>query len=378
MPECAPTRLELAEGRFELHRYPARKREPLQAWCGADLLLIEAARDSSMRPEEILVVNDEHGTLSTVLAPTAMWTDSALASMALARNLVRNQRPPVPVAWSTSTPPAAVRLVLARIPKNLAYFEYQLAILQASLAPGTQLVFGGMDKHLSTHTPELIARYFGAVTRHRGGRKARLFSVMRDNTAPHPVPARPGYYCDALDMTLVGAANVFSTRGLDVGSRLLLQQLHLLPHARSAADLACGLGVLGLAALRAGVADSMLFADESAMAIAASRDNYRALFGELAGARYHHGDGLQGVDAQFDLILCNPPFHLGHTVDDFAGQRLISQAAQCLTPGGQLCLVANRHLPYRPLLQRCFASVERMAANRKFNVWLAADGCQVC
>jgi 16S rRNA (guanine1207-N2)-methyltransferase/23S rRNA (guanine1835-N2)-methyltransferase len=266
--------------------------------------------------------------------------------------------------------------VLVRIPKNLAYFEYQLAILQATVAPGTALVFGGMDKHLSTHTADLIARTFGMVRRHPGNRKARLFTAERDDSVPLPAPARPGYYCDALDAMLVGGANVFRARGLDVGTRLLLHQLHRLPSVGSAADLGCGLGVLGLTALRAGVAQRLLFADESAMAVAASRDNYRALFGQRPGASYHHGDGLQGIDAQFDLILCNPPFHLGHAVDDFAGKRLISQAAQRISPGGHLCLVANRHLAYGPMLKRRFASVEQLASNRKFTVWLAGHSCQ--
>jgi 16S rRNA G1207 methylase RsmC len=376
MSTHAPTRLELPEGCFELRRYPARKRELLQAWCGADLLLLEAAREQGVQGEGVLVVNDEHGALSTVLSPLGMWTDSALSALALARNLARNERGPVPVTWSTRLPPGNPRLVLARIPKNLMYFEYQLVALQASVAPGTLLVFGGMDKHLSAHTGELVARIFGTVSRHPGSRKARLFSTVRDNSAPLPAPARPGYYCDPLEATLAGDANVFSARGLDIGTRFLLQQLHLIPKVPSAADLACGLGVLGLAALRAGVAQRMLFADESAMAVAASRDNYRSLFGARPGASFYHGDGLYGIDAQFDLILCNPPFHLGHTVDDFAGKRLIRQAAQHVAPGGHFCLVANRHLAYEPALRRHFASVEKLAGNRKFTVWIAGGGCQ--
>ena len=376
MAPGAPTRLELPEGIFELHRYPARKREALQAWCSADLLLLEAAREHGAYGESVLVVNDEHGTLSTVLSPSALWTDSALAAEALSRNVARNGRAPVNVVWSTQRPPEDPQLVLTRIPKNLGYFEYQLTILQASVRPGTALVFGGMDKHLSARTAESIERIFGAVTRHRGSRRARLFSTVRDNAAPLPAPARPHYYCDALDATLVGGANVFSTHGLDIGTRFLLQQLHRLPQVQRAADLACGLGVLGLAALRAGIARNLMFADESAMAVAASSDNCRSLFGHHPGASFYHGDGLRGVDTQFDLVLCNPPFHLGHTVDDFAGKRLISHAAQHIAPGGHLCLVANRHLPYGPQLRRRFASVEQLGANTKFVVWLAGSGCQ--
>ncbi|HEY7775475.1 MAG TPA: methyltransferase, partial [Kineobactrum sp.] len=64
-------------------------------------------------------------------------------------------------------------------------------------------------------------------------------------------------------------------------------------------------------------------------------------------------------------------FHLQHAVDDYAGRRLLEQAAACLAPGGHLCLVANRHLEYRPTLQRHFRSARVLAQNGKFRVYLA-------
>ena len=56
-------------------------------------------------------------------------------------------------------------------------------------------------------------------------------------------------------------------------------------------------------------------------------------------------DGLLGYEGNpFDLLLCNPPFHLGHSVDDYAGRRLLQGAAEHLVSGGRLVAVANRHL----------------------------------
>lgn len=375
MPDAASTRLTLPEGTFELRRYPSRKREPLQAWCGADLLLLEAARENVLPGTDLLVVNDEHGVLSTVLGPTALWTDSALAAMALSRNIRRNNRCPVSVVWSTGTPPGGAKRVLMRIPKNMAYFDYQLAALQALMAPGAELVCGGMDKHLSANTPGMIERYFGRVTRHRGSRRARLFSAVRGSEPEKALPVRPGYFCDLLGATLAGGANVFSSGSVDPGSRLLIEQFPRLAPARRVADLACGLGLIGLAALRGGIAETVLFADESAMALQASRDNVETLLGDQAPAQFHHGDGLTGVTGTFDLILCNPPFHSGHTVDDHVGRRLVAHALRHLRPGGRLCLVANRHLSYRKMLRQHFAATERLAANAKFTVWLARSGC---
>ena len=48
MVASALTRLNCPQGEFELQRYPSRNREPLRAWCAADVLLLEAAKASSV------------------------------------------------------------------------------------------------------------------------------------------------------------------------------------------------------------------------------------------------------------------------------------------------------------------------------------------
>jgi 16S rRNA G1207 methylase RsmC len=267
-----------------------------------------------------------------------------------------------------------VDAVVLRIPKQIPYLEYQLARLAGWLPAGTLLLAGGMDKHLSPHTAALIERYFGPTTRHRGQRKARVFSARRN---AQPAPAIPGwasYDCDVAGGSLYSLPNVFSRDGLDIGSRFLLQQLHLLQPAECGADLACGNGVIGIAALRHGLSRSMYFCDESAMAIASARDNAARLAPPATAVSFHHGDGLAGLRQAFDLILCNPPFHLGHTVTEYAGRRLLAACASHLAPGGSLCLVANRHLDYGPTLRRHFRAAEQLAGNRKFVVWRALGG----
>ncbi|MBP6723236.1 MAG: class I SAM-dependent methyltransferase [Halioglobus sp.] len=360
-------------GEFRLLRYPARRDEALVAWCAADLLLLEEIHRRQVPGADILVVNDEHGVLGVALQPQAMWTDSALAVLALQRNLQQNGRAKVPVVWSTEVPTAAPQLVALRIPKQLPYFEYQLGVLAGILAPGTTLLAAGMDKHLSPRVTQLLERYVGAAQRHRGERKARLFSVIRDARSAPPVPALAGYHCAALAGELQALPNVFSRDKLDGGSSLLLQQLPALPRANVLLDLACGNGVLGLAAFRAGLAPAAVFVDESAMALASTRANSASLFpGDGAAFTFIQDDGLANYSGpQADLILCNPPFHLQHTVDDFAGRRLLEQCARHLRPGGHLCLVANQHLDYLPTLRRQFQRVDRLARDRRFIVWLA-------
>lgn len=359
-------------GDFDLVRYPARSKETLQAWCSADTLLLEEIYRLKPPVDGLLVINDSHGALCVALQPQALWTDSALTLQALRHNAARNQRDPTPVIWSTEPPPSGATFVVVRIPKNLPYFEYQLRELTKYLPTGATVLAAGMDKHLSPHTAAILERFIGPTQRHRGQRKARLFSAVKDRRPAIPEDDTGTYYCESLSANLHSLPNVFSRDNIDIGTRFLLTQLHKLTPVSTMIDLACGNGVLGLSAYQQNVGEKLVFCDESAMAIASARRNAAAIFPEtMNDFGFHQGDGLLDFEGEpAELILCNPPFHLEHTVDEFAGRRLLQQCVAKLSPGGALCLVANRHLNYLPLLQSEFHSVEKLAGNAKFNILL--------
>ena len=109
------------------------------------------------------------------------------------------------------------------------------------------------------------------------------------------------------------------------------------------------------------------FVDESFMAVASARDNFRAAFGADRAAEFRVGDGLgEFAAASADLVLCNPPFHQQHAVGDRLAQRMFHDAKRVLRPGGELWVVGNRHLGYHVALKRLFGQVELVASNAKF------------
>ncbi|MEH6593611.1 MAG: methyltransferase [Halioglobus sp.] len=364
--------LETTAGTFTLARYPARKQESLRAWNAADTLLIERVL-TDCQPGSLLVVNDEQGALSVALQPTALWSDSALSVLATAENLRRNNRSPVPAIPSTQIPTGHYDTVAIKVPKLGTYFEYQLSQLAASLAPGTSVLAAGMDKHLSSRTGNLLEQYIGPTQRHRGQSKARVFTSVRDERQAVSHTAETQYHCEALDATLVSLANVFSREKMDAGSRFLIEQMGQLEPVSHVIDLACGNGILGLVAKARGLGESLDFIDESAMAVASARLNAEHLYPAAKDSMgFHQGDGLVNFQGkQAELILCNPPFHANHAVEEYVGRRLLAQCANYLGRSGKLCLVANRHLQYLPTLKHGFSRVDKLAENSKFIVWQA-------
>ncbi|QRM53851.1 class I SAM-dependent methyltransferase [Sinorhizobium sp. BG8] len=70
----------------------------------------------------------------------------------------------------------------------------------------------------------------------------------------------------------------------------------------------------------------------------------------------------------YDLIVMNPPFHEGHAADHGLGAAMIRMAAKALKVGGRLMLVANRGLPYEPVLSEAFKESGEISRNARFKV----------
>jgi len=69
-----------------------------------------------------------------------------------------------------------------------------------------------------------------------------------------------------------------------------------------------------------------------------------------------------------DLILCNPPFHLGTSVHAGAALKLFDAAGRVLGPGGELWTVFNSHLAYDGQLNRAVGPTSVVGRNAKFTV----------
>ncbi len=160
---------------------------------------------------------------------------------------------------------------------------------------------------------------------------------------------------------------IFSWDKIDAGSALLAKQLprDLSGHV---ADFGCGWGYLAreVMARSPGIVKIDLI-DAEHLALDAARANVgdpRASFHWLDLTR-------EPAPATFDAIICNPPFHTGRASTPSLGQNVLEAASRALKPGGHLYAVANRGLPYEPLLKQHFASFETLADNNKFKVTLA-------
>ena len=162
-------------------------------------------------------------------------------------------------------------------------------------------------------------------------------------------------------MTLPG---VFSHGTLDQGTALLLEHVPAPAHGRLL-DLGCGSGVIGLSMKAREPALDVTLADIDAFAIRSSQLNSARL---NLPADILASDGLADISGSFDYIFSNPPFHLGKDTNYSFARNLFRQGRQHLTMGGQLWIVANRHLPYEEWAQEEFADVQILAQENGFKL----------
>ncbi|HEX2864904.1 MAG TPA: methyltransferase, partial [Deinococcales bacterium] len=204
------------------------------------------------------------------------------------------------------------------------------------------------------------------VERHRGWRVA--LAERSDSPAPPPpAPATFGLELRGRALDFEALPGVFSSGKLDRATGLLLSALP--PGAgRRVLDIGCGGGPLAVALAAEGAAVTAL--DDDLNAVAATRASL-ARNGLAGSVRHSDVDGALEPDERFDLIVANPPFHVGSRVVLDVPAEFVKAAGRRLAPGGEFWLVANDFLPYEPLL-RAIGPVGTAARSGGFKVLLAA------
>ncbi|MGF6712627.1 16S rRNA (guanine1207-N2)-methyltransferase [Luteibacter sp. W1I16] len=169
---------------------------------------------------------------------------------------------------------------------------------------------------------------------------------------------------------------LFAWDRIDTASALLAS---VLPSDLSGrvADLGAGFGYLACEVIeRCAAVSAVDLYEAEARALEPARRNVadaiqrsgRAIAGSV---RWH--DVSHGIDAGYDAIVSNPPFHQGRADDPQLGRAFITAAAKGLAAQGRFWMVANRHLAYEAALDAGFASVRTVVERDGFKVIEAKD-----
>jgi len=141
------------------------------------------------------------------------------------------------------------------------------------------------------------------------------------------------------DLRLTSAWGLFSAKGVDEGTALLLNELALLPPASRVLDFGCGYGALGLALAALWPEAEVVLIDKDLLAVEACASNIDD--NGLSNARAVLSPGFRDApDGPYDLIVANLPAQAGNEALD----EILLDSWQRLTPGGSLVVVTVKGL----------------------------------
>jgi 16S rRNA (guanine1207-N2)-methyltransferase len=379
-----------------LRRAPDVEAPDLVVVDATDRLLLDEAAPllAARRPggPDVVVIGDRYGalTLGAVALHGAdgvrVHQDLLTGELALAANAARVGVDPA--AWrSVPFTPELVRgarVVLLQLPRSLEVLDDVASLVAAHAAPDVVLLAGGRVKHMTHGMNAVLERHFDDVHAHLARQKSRVLEARSPRASAATVDGgaggaqgvppvrwgRPTCERDAeLDLTVCAYPGAFAGARVDIGTRALLPFLdRAVPGATSAVDLGCGTGVIATALARTHPDAAVLATDDSAVAVASATATVAAngLADRVTVRRDH---GLSAVaEASVDLVVLNPPFHAGPAVHTGLAEHLVAEAGRVLRPGGELWLVWNSHLRYRPVLERLVGPTRQVHRNPKFTV----------
>ena len=337
-----------------LRRRPDVEADNLFAVDAADRLLLDtaAAALAACAPGEVVTVGDNYGALALGAAAAGATRlrahqDALSGQLALAANAdqLGLGEPPFAALRCRLLAGAALCCCGSR-PASTARGDRRRD--RPARLPEVTVYATGMVKHIALAMNEVLA---GTVRRGAPGlarQKARVIVATRSNSFTTAMPEWPQRdFHRPRPVGLRPRGRIRGTR-VDIGTRFLLGLLdRAKPDATSAIDLGCGTGVLAAALAMA--------RPHLRCSPPTSRPRWSHPPRRRRGERGRHrggsrADGLAQPDASAELILLNPPFHVGAAVQP-AGHCGCSRMPR-VRPRRRLRTLLNSHLGYRPALTR--------------------------
>lgn len=268
--------------------------------------------------------------------------------------------------------------IFYRISKEKAVTHHVINQAQRVLKPlGVLWLSGQKNEGVKTYIEKASALFGCSKNIQKDGMSysSQLLKIDNNREALHEKYLNDDNYRELRECLSINNKNILSKPGqfgwnkVDQGSEFLIEQVtqSLAAEQRSfehCLDLGCGYGYLTIASQHLPIKQRTL-TDNNAAALITASANCKHL---NIAAEVVASDAGEQLPPHFDLILCNPPFHQGFSVDGDLTDKFLRNAAKQLTPNGLAYFVVNQFIALEKKALPYFGQINLIAQNKSFKV----------
>ncbi len=352
---------------YNIKRYDLSNDKSLKAWNAADELLKQQVKGYNKPEDNLCIYNDRFGYLSInncQASPLVFITQSSQKSSIL-KNIISNS-----IEWKDDSfiyPNQEISkkfsVALIKIPKSLELFRYFLNHIYQNSEEDIEVYCGFMTKYFSPNLLKICGEYFEFVEQSKAKKKARLILLKgkRKNVNQRELINTIEYHNFSYQQYL----GVFSSKHIDFATQFFLDHLQIKENDNKILDLAAGNGIIAHQILVKDPTIEMHLLDDAYLAIESCKINLK---NHQIKTHFKHDLSIF-EDNSFDVIVTNPPFHFEYEININIPLQLFKESFRCLKEGGNLQIVANKHLNYKVHLDQYFKKVLILKENKKFIIY---------
>ncbi|MEM5537724.1 methyltransferase [Neptuniibacter pectenicola] len=263
--------------------------------------------------------------------------------------------------------------VIYRVSKEKLVAHHLINEAYRCLKVGGELILaGGKNEGIKTYFTKAKA-LFGMGENSKNAKDTWLAKLIKTNQHSDDALDDKDYHqlrtgCIDDRFEYQSKPGIFGWDKVDKGSAYLIEHLDsflmTLPEPpKNALDLGCGYGYLSLNLTHLDI--PVTATDNNAAAIIACERNFARY---PINAKVIAANCAQGIKDKFDLIVCNPPFHAGFSIDGDLTDRFLKAAHDHLNEQGIACFVTNMHIPLERKALKYFHQAECIMSNGNFKL----------
>lgn len=260
-------------------------------------------------------------------------------------------------------------LVILNFPKSKNELNFTLAMLASVTNEESLFVIVGENTSGIKSIAKLTSKTLTHCQKVDSARHCILMSAfLAYSNTPFNIEEWFTYYEYRINGTNVNVATlpgVFSHKGLDKGTELLLKYLPEKMQG-STLDFGCGAGVISAFIGKVYNDVNLSLVDVSALALASSKKTLE--INQLSG-KVFASDSLSHVEGYYNHIVTNPPFHQGTKTHYIATETFLEGVGHHMKKTSDMTVVANSFLQYQPIMEKHIGKPITKITDKGFKVY---------